>query len=153
MAKARQTGAGIMIRKIPFLLTFSLFLVPASSHAKINTASDKVWIVIRPVQCLGNPWEKFWLANHNNQGHKYPYKKEDNVIRDFFYKKKQIGVYQVRIQRYKKGDPLCHTCDCPRGDTLYLLVLADDVPQMVAMGYTERVAAADVPEAPKKHEK
>ena len=38
---------------------------------------------------------------------------------------------------------VCQACDCPRGDTIFLLIHADNARKMVRMGYLERTAAAD----------
>ncbi len=132
-----------------FSLLALFLLLPPIAEAK-SPSADRVWVIIRPKQCLGNPWEKEWLAKHQNDGVKYPLKREDTVIKSFFVKK-HIPILDVRLLRYVKGDPICQACDCPRGDTLYILINPEDVPKMVALGYAERMPADAVP--PKKPKK
>jgi hypothetical protein len=126
------------------LLSVSI-LVPTNLPAKQAALSDKTWVVIRPVQCLGNRWEKDWLAKHNNKGVAYPMKKEGDILREYF-NKKGIPVLELRMLKYMQGEPLCQACDCPRGDTLYLLILASNAPKMVKLGYTERLPANTTPD-------
>ena len=123
-------------------MSLACLAVPADAAKAPMT--DKVWIVIRPVQCLGNRWEKEWLATHNNQGTKYPRDKEFELLKKFF-ERKQVDVLELRVKPYMRGETLCQACDCPRGDTVYLLIHANDVPKMVRLGYTERLPASDVP--------
>ena len=128
------------------VITFFVALVSLSVPLEAAKApmTDKVWVVIRPVQCLGNLWEKDWLGKHNNQGTKYPRQKEFELLRSFF-KMKKVKILELRVKPYRRGDALCQACDCPRGDTVYLLIRAEDVPKMVRLGYTERLPANDVP--------
>ena len=107
--------------------------------------TDKVWVLVRPVQCLGNPWEKQWLAKHNNQGSQYPRQKEFEIIKAFFIRK-NVPIFDFRVKPYMKGESLCAACDCPRGDTLYLLIHAEDASKMVRLGYTERLPTKEVPQ-------
>lgn len=135
---------GITFKKATFLLPVTFFLLPCGVTAKNQPPPDRAWVIIKPLQCLGNPWEKEWVASHPKQGPRYPSRKDAEVIKSFF-DRKGIPIHELRIQRYVKGDPLCMTCDCPRGDTLYLLINAQHAPKMVRLGYTERVPAELVP--------
>ncbi len=110
---------------------------------------NQVWIIVRPRQCMSNPWEKDWLARHKNQVAKYPRAQEYDVMKKFFLRK-QVKIHSLRVKAYLKGDPRCETCDCGRGDTWFLLVSGEDVPKMVSWGYTERMAAQDTPEEKSK---
>ena len=143
------------MRKILFPLLAStlvaLFAKTANAMGRRASLEGNVWMVIRPVNCLGNPWEKDWLARHKNQGTKYPRTKEIDVIRAFF-KKRGATVLEIRSKPYLKGDPLCKTCDCPRGDTLFLLVNSHDTPKLVHYGFTDRFPE-EPPEKSSSHEK
>jgi len=111
--------------------------------------ANKVWVVVRPVQCLGNPWEKEWLARNNNQGVKYPMKKESAVIQGYFGRL-GIPVLEVRVRPYMSGDALCATCDCPRGDTLFLLIHGDDAIKMSRLGYAKRLPLEELKKKKKR---
>jgi hypothetical protein len=132
------------VNRRSFLFLFLLLLGCAYSDAR-EKYSDRVWIVVRPLQCLANPWEKDWLAKTKKQPDQYPQMREGSVIRKFFARNR-VPVLEIRMQPYRTGDPICQTCACPRGDTLFLLIKANDVPKMVQLGYTHRVPAQDVPE-------
>ena len=127
------------------LLTFTA----ASLSAKPLPADDKVWVIVRPVQCLDNPWEKEWMAHHHNQAAKYPRAHEVDIIKSYFARQ-NVPVLEIRSKPHINGDPVCPTCNCSRGDVLYLLMHAPYVQKMVKMGYTERVANSEVPTPAKK---
>ena len=129
------------MKKIRFAIP--ILWIGMIAAAKSIPSNDKVWVIVRPVQCLGNPWEKEWLAHHPHQDAKYPRAKELDLMRKFF-SKKQVRIHDVRRKPYE-GQGVCQTCACARGDVFYFLIYAEDVPQMVNMGYTERIPAADVP--------
>ena len=118
------------------------FCFPAWARKK--PLQDTVWVVVRPVTCLGNPWEKDWLARHKNRSDKYPQTKEASILKAFF-KRKGSPVLDLRVKPYMKGDPLCQTCDCSRGDTLYLLVSGEAATRLTRFGYTERIPSEAVP--------
>lgn len=123
----------------------AVFLVFASPAFAKPPQQDHVWIILRPLQCMSNPWEKEWLEKHNNQVTKYPRAQEYALMKQYF-KRHQVTIKSLRVKPYVNGDPRCMTCECPRGDTWFLLVDAPDVPQMVDLGYTERIPVRDVPE-------
>jgi hypothetical protein len=119
-----------------------LLLVPFLQAA--DPREDKVWIIIRPLQCMRNPWEKEWLANNKNDVSKYPRRKEFALIKKYF-ERRRVPILEFRFKPFMKGQGRCETCECPRGDTLYLLISALDAPTMVSLGYTERLPAATQP--------
>jgi hypothetical protein len=127
------------------LLPLVLLLFPVHSIAKEQPLSDKVWVVIKPVQCLGNRWEKDWLSKHPRKGTTYPIKNEGPIVKSYF-QKRGIPILDLRELKYVNGDPLCKACDCPRGDTFYLLIDANNTPKMVALGYSQRLPANAVPD-------
>jgi hypothetical protein len=127
-----------------FLISLVWVLSPTGVEAKSKLKDDNAWVIVKPVQCLGNPWEKDWLGKHKNRVDKYPRAKEFDIMKSFF-KKKGVPLLDLRIKRYVNGDPLCQACDCPRGDTLYFLLHEDDVPKMIRYGYTDRIPADEVP--------
>src|SRR5262249_49145824 len=137
-------GKGMTFPRRAWCLAFILTSI-SSLQAKEPLQAEKVWVVVKPHQCLSNRWEKDWLSKHNNKGTLYPMKKEGDVIKDYF-RSKDILIQELRMLKYVNGDPRCEACDCPRGDTLYLLVKAQDVPRMVKLGYTERLPANVAPE-------
>jgi hypothetical protein len=134
----------------PILISVLLTSIVGPAFTSTPTASnDKVWIIVRPTQCMSNAWEKEWLAKHNNDVSKYPRTQEFGVIQNYF-RRKGISILEVRQKPYIKGDPICLTCDCIRGDTLFLLVKSDSVLRMVNLGYTERIPAKEVPDVQPK---
>jgi hypothetical protein len=113
-------------------------------------AEDKIWVSMQPVDCLGNPWEKNWLAHHKNQVTKYPRSQEIDILKGFF-KKNGITILDYRTKPYVKGDPLCKTCGCPRGDTLLLMVHGVDVPKIRTFGFGDPVPDDVLDKTPPKH--
>jgi hypothetical protein len=101
-------------------------------------------MVVRPLQCMRNPWEQEWLKRNKNQVTKYPRQKEFALVRNYF-KNRRVPILDFRLKPFLKGDGRCETCECPRGDTFFLLISALDVPTMVSLGYSERLPAAQTP--------
>jgi hypothetical protein len=114
-------------------------LTPSSSTV---AEQGKVWVIIKPLQCLDNPWEQDWLAKHKRKIAKYPRQDERKIIKAFFAAK-GVTVWDIRSRPYVQGTPLCKTCGCARGDTLYLSVNGSNVPLMKSLGY-DRILPEDV---------
>jgi hypothetical protein len=111
---------------------------PVFAKDKIPLANE-VWVVMKPLQCLSNAWEKDWSAHHKRKSSRYPMQQEPQILKQFFAAR-GIAVLDVRKKPYDRAEPLCKTCDCERGDTLFLLVKAEDGPKMVPYGFTKRFA-------------
>jgi hypothetical protein len=120
------------------LLNASLLAAP-----KELISQGRVWIVVRPLQCLDNPWEKDWLANHKKKTAKYPNDHDHAVIKQFF-SKKGIEIMDIREKPYVSGEPLCQTCGCERGDTLFLLIESSNSMKMQSFGYDKRFPEAAI---------
>ena len=95
---------------------------------------QKVWVAIEPIQCLGNLWERDWLAKHDQDYSGYPRAREGElaVIKAYFEGK---GISVHALASRPKYAIVCCACSCGRGDTLYLLVNARDVLWMEDMGF------------------
>ena len=94
---------------------------------------DRAWVATEPVQCLGNPWERDWLARY---GDIQPYPgypgAEERIIREYYA---GIGVEVGEIVSIPKYQAVCEACSCPRGDVLYLSVREGDVDTMIRLGF------------------
>jgi len=130
-----------------FAAAVLILLITSPGFAEKKPSDDKVWVIVRPIQCLENPWEKAWLAKNPKQDAKYPRRREVELIKAYFAQK-NVPLVDIRYKAYA-GQGICQACSCSRGDTFYFLIHGENVPQMVKMGYTERIAAADIPA--KKH--
>jgi hypothetical protein len=86
------------------------------------------WMMIDPVQCLENPWEKEW--KENNPGNDYPrgdllvIENDEKLIIEEYFKSKGVNVLDVKSETYTErfGEPVsvCEACTCPQGYTLYI---------------------------------
>ena len=141
MIYRRNPAAGFIV----LLLIGVLGFIASNAGAKRKPQDENVWIVVRPVTCLGNLWDKDWLTHHKNRGDKYPQSKEVTLIKNYF-KREGAPLLDIRVKPYMKGEPLCQTCGCDRGDTLFLLVRGENSPKLVRLGYTERIPAEGVPQ-------
>jgi len=112
-------------------------LVPSLPDPGITQAPvERAWVAIEPIQCLGNPWERDWLASHQGDYASYPRNKpaEFQIIKDY-YRRQGVVVYQAATRdRYQA---VCLACSCPEGFTLYLEVRRPDVRTMIGLGYRE----------------
>lgn len=101
---------------------------------------SRVWVATEPIQCLGNPWESDWLESHGGDYSLYPKDpatpglepEEFEIIQDYYARQ---GVEVFEAQTASKYDAVCAGCACPEGHTLYLLVKAEDLQQMIDFGY------------------
>jgi hypothetical protein len=129
------------VNRLASVALFGLFLGFASfSFAEEPVPlPDRVWAIQKPLQCLSNPWETDWLKRHKKKkAHQYPIREERAVIKAFL-EREGIKVWEVRVSPFQGGGT-CASCDCPRGDTLFVLVDASDAPKMDAFGFKKRMA-------------
>lgn len=92
-------------------------------------------VIYREVQCLGNPWERAWLAAH--PGEQFP--TNEPARRDIFeayWRVQGIDVADVRRERYLKEDEVvCQACTCPTGFEWRVRVAQDKVAAALALGF------------------
>jgi hypothetical protein len=92
------------------------------------------WVATDPIQCLGNPWERDWLAHNGNNYAAYPRDIDSQkvILRQYYA---GLGIPIMEIVSIMTHPVTCMACTCPRGDTLYLLVPAGDADAMIGLGY------------------
>jgi hypothetical protein len=128
-----------------YLLIFQVLLVLAMAGCQAQDATtsspEGIWMETDPVQCLGNPWEKAWLSNHNGDYGDYPKGKprevepqEATIIKDFF-EAEGIGILDLDWQSYPEDAMVCDACSCPQGFTLYLKVKEQNRKALEAYGF------------------
>ena len=112
------------------------FLVLVLFSTQACDQGNRVWVIIDPNQCLGNPWEQAWLEEHDDDYDAYP-KSEGDRRKIFVHYYEIKGVEIDKIKQTYPYDATCDGCDCPRGDRIHCLIHKDDVEQMVAWGFQE----------------
>ncbi len=120
------------------LSVLSCILVCASCQHPLDPGENKTWVATNPIQCLGNPWERAWLDEHDDDYDSYPRDRGEQytIIREY-YGDMDVQIFSIiTLQTY---DIVCCACSCAAGYTLYLLVHENDVPAMLELGY--RVSA------------
>jgi hypothetical protein len=140
MAREGPAGKGMrIVRGLSAVLFLSL-----SARAEVAVSTDTmaipdrgthVWAIAEPLQCLANAWEKDWIAKHKKQADKYPIREERAIIKEFFTRK---GI-RIADMRLSKGGPTCASCECPRGDKLFLLIEANDAQALEPYGFKKRL--------------
>ena len=100
---------------------------PGSSF--LPNAEGKTWVEIDPIQCGGNPWE-IWQSE---QGVAYDMSESD-IIKLYYREKENIEISEVKSKQTHEA--VCLACNCPTGDTLYLLVDDLSVQKMLTLGYS-----------------
>ena len=118
----------------------ALFIIACTKNDILSSKPELVWVVIEPIQCLGNPWERDWLESHNGDRASYPkdptmpgIEPEEFAIIQEYYGRNGVTVYTAKTAQ--KYNTVCTSCSCPEGHTLYLLVEAEDVQKMIDFGY------------------
>jgi hypothetical protein len=127
----------------PVISLFLLLTAVGSASAKGDEpqTSGRVWAVMKPIQCLSNAWEKDWMSRNKNRVEKYPYREERKVLREFF-SRQGIEILDVR---HLAGQPTCTSCECERGDTLFLLIDAKHAEKMESYGFKKRLPELSKP--------
>src|SRR5690242_13814249 len=111
------------IKLFPLLGIALAFVSGAPLFAKPHPAvpaevkEPNSWILIKPRQCLENAWEKDWISHHKKKT-PYPIIEESDIIKNYFAHR---GIAVSEIRKNPAMGQTCQTCDCDRGDTLYLL--------------------------------
>jgi hypothetical protein len=96
------------------------------------TCRKCTWVAIDPIQCMGNPWEREWLEEH--EWELYPRELEDKlpIIVDY-YQRQGFRIFDSRI--LVTYGAVCLACSCPAGYTVYLQVFHRDVPELLELGF------------------
>ena len=89
-------------------------------------------VAIDPIQCMGNPWEREWLEEH--EWELYPRELEDKlpIIVDY-YQRQGFMISDSTI--LWTHNSVCLACSCPAGYTVYFLVSRRDVQMMLELGF------------------
>ena len=93
------------------------------------------WLSIMPVQCQGNPWEQFERPPDKNVPN-LTETQEAELVKDY-YDEQGITIFEVKFIQPSPETAVCLACNCPRGDTLQVLVAEGDVTKMLSFGYTK----------------
>lgn len=125
------------MKKVMFVI---LLLLLASCKPSEEKPID-IWLKINPIQCGQNPWQKSWLEGNRDRF------QDDKSLNDAFknvaeielvqsfYKSQGIVINSLRFRRTM--DIVCESCDCPRGDTLFVLINVDDSDKMKNLGFQD----------------
>jgi hypothetical protein len=118
--------------------------------------NGKTWLETDPVQCAGNPWEK-WArsdasipiecsSNCKDGDARQNGDCRDKCIVQKYYSGKGIQVFDVKYASYEEKFgrviPICEACDCA-GGTMYVQVADAQADEMEALGYGPVVRVCD----------
>jgi hypothetical protein len=116
----------------------ALALMAMMSGCWDGESDSKRWVAIEPTQCLTNPWEQDWLAQHDDDYQGYPGhgqtlgEEEFEIIQNYYA---GLGVAVSGGRTMTKYQVVCDACSCPQGHTLFLKVGPDDIDTMLDLGY------------------
>ncbi len=98
-------------------------------RVKCKTESEKIWIEISPVQCMGNPWETSYIGKEN-----YPreWEEQKKIIKEYY---ESLGVLVFDIFSEVVSEVQCMACSCSNGTKLYLLIYFSDFKRMNDDGF------------------
>ncbi|MFH1808793.1 MAG: hypothetical protein ABIJ09_08605 [Pseudomonadota bacterium] len=94
-----------------------------------------LWLNIEPLQCGNSPWER-WFRDVNNVQEIRPID-EGEVLREYYRSQlaPSIPVLAYRIERGLFDTSFCASCDCPRGDRIFIYVPANVSQRLVELGW------------------
>lgn len=101
----------------------------------ISEDENEVWVVINPIQCLGNPWETDWLENNNLDYSAWAEKSAASKIVVFVNYYENQGISVLEVQQTFSDNDYCSACTCPRGDSIHCLVDVQDLVHLLELGF------------------
>ena len=130
---AKPCAQSLLLKNISLtILIFPLLILNLFCDDK---NADQSWVMIDPIQCMGNPWEQAWLEENNNDRDLWLEMEEQAKLDVFeeYYESKGVMIYEIRISLPYENT--CAACNCPRGDRFHCRVDEDDVNQMLGWGF------------------
>lgn len=114
---------------------YDSFLFRFSFWAGIGAESEgEIWVYIDPIQCLGNPWERAWLGNHDYD--EYPRDEEQRLkIFSDFFEAQGVTIYELYTTIW--AEVVCGACSCPTGERIHCLIDEDYLSIMLKWGFRE----------------
>jgi hypothetical protein len=91
-------------------------------------------MAIDPIQCMGNPWEQEWLAEHPGEQYPRDLYRRVPIIRDYYERQ---GIEIQDITAAYTYSVVCHACSCPAGYTVWIRVDLGYIDALVDMGFRE----------------
>lgn len=106
---------------------------PDDPGAWYGDPCGNVWMSREPVQCRNNAWEQWWLELHPEP---FMPLQEGEVLRAYYRETQQppIHVFAYRIEHAFDVD-YCTSCDCPRGDIIFIYVSMEAADQLAGLGW------------------
>jgi hypothetical protein len=131
--KSKTRWAAVFI--VILIIGISIWILLTYTKPKQSGSPGNVWVAINPVQCLQNPWELDWLRIYGDAS-EYPKENELDIVELYFYKQ-GIQIYDIQQESYAQS-AVCQACNCPRGDTIFLLVSINDYAALKEQGFEAR---------------
>ncbi|VVB98663.1 Uncharacterised protein [uncultured archaeon] len=128
-----ETFGGFKIELVSITESSAVLVVRQIGEAPIidGQNNEKTWFSIEPVQCGSNPWER-WIPEHMSiDGPAMPSEKE---IISYWLEDE----YRIKVLDYaskKAGGITCAACNCPRGDTIAVLVDSNSSAKIEELGW------------------
>jgi len=91
--------------------------------------NEKNWFSIEPIQCRGNAWSKW---SQNNEQYK-TISSEETIIKGWLSIEHKVEVFGFDSKQVY--DAVCEACDCPRGDSIAVLVDSSNSEKMIELGW------------------
>ncbi len=112
-----------------------LFIIPFGLLLESCEQEYGEWVILDPIQCMGNPWEQAWLEENNYEYELWWEMTEQEKLDVFekYYEDQGIVIYEIK--RTSPYNVVCDGCSCPRGDRIHCNIDEDDVDQMMEWGF------------------
>ena len=90
------------------------------------------WLYYSPVQCGENPWE-IWHNGLDRQYFQQPL--EEDIVKEYYQTIHNVQILEFKALQLAPDTAVCLSCDCPRGDTLKILINKTDSEKMIELGW------------------
>lgn len=103
-----------------------------NTNSTVDTCGNQ-WVSREPLQCESNPWQLWWHERYPNEMLPEA-QREGELIRAYYAATGQIRILAYRIEHAYDTDA-CDSCQCTRGDVIYLYVSAADAERLLGLGW------------------
>jgi len=100
-------------------------------------ACGNLWVSMEPLQCASNPWQRWWQELYPNESQPVA-QREGELIRAYYVSTQQppIKILAYRVE-HAYDTATCSSCQCTRGDVIYLYVTAADAERLTMLGWRQ----------------
>jgi|GEM_PF-1255621 len=123
-----------MKKVLPFLMLLLLSSGCLNQGELEVTTPEYIWVKFKPVGCLENSWEMYWVSKNGMNFSAYPMEQEFEIITEYYSSK---GITLLEISNETLLESRCEACSCPRGDVIWIKIPYSNKSAALSEGFLE----------------